>query len=40
MNNNSPRVNKPEISKDAVRVTEAEKAKEKVIDYILKKIIK
>ncbi|MEK4192846.1 hypothetical protein [Paenibacillus odorifer] len=40
MNNVNPRANKLEISKDVVRVTEAAKVKEKVIDYILKKFIK
>lgn len=38
MNNVNPRANKLEISKDVVRVTEAAKVKEKVIDYILKNL--
>lgn len=40
MNNNSPGVNKLETSKKTLKVTDAAKAKEKVIDYILKKTIK
>jgi len=32
--------NNSEVNKNALKVTEAAKIKEKVIDYILKKIIK
>lgn len=37
MNNNRLEINKLETSKNALRVTQAANAKEKVIDYILKK---
>lgn len=40
MNNNTPGVNKLETIKNALEVTDAAKAKGKVIDYILKRIIK
>lgn len=40
MNNNTPGVNKLETIKNALKVTDAAKAKGKVIDYILKRIIK
>lgn len=38
MNNNRLGINKLETSKNALRVTQAANAKEKVIDYILKKL--